>query len=213
MPDKSLDQAALAAVLGEQLSDELLAGVFPGYGLAALRAVLCGQQKKVCPVDPVRSSSPAQQQSLFPESHQAARDVGTMTCQLFTDGASRGNPGEAGAGSVLLDADGQELAARSLYLGQCTNNVAEYKALLLGVQSALELGCGKLEIFLDSQLIVRQLQGQYKVKHPTLKPLFFEVQDLLTKIESWSVAHVPREQNKRADELANQGIDEKDDGA
>jgi ribonuclease HI/probable phosphoglycerate mutase len=163
----------------------------------------------VYPVDAVSTSFPAQQQSLFPEASQAVGDTGNTICQLFTDGASRGNPGEAGAGSVLLDANGQELAARSLYLGQCTNNVAEYKALLLGVQSALELGCRKLEIFLDSQLIVRQLQGQYKVKHPTLKPLFFEVQNLLARIESWSIAHVPREQNKRADELANQGIDER----
>ncbi|MCI5142026.1 MAG: reverse transcriptase-like protein [Candidatus Electrothrix sp. ATG1] len=142
---------------------------------------------------------------MFPEPTAGS----SLACKLFTDGASRGNPGEAGAGSVLLDGDGQELAARSSYLGQCTNNVAEYKALLLGLQSALELGCGKLEIFLDSQLIVRQLQGQYKVKHPTLKPLFVEVKELLAKIDNWSVAHVPREQNKRADALANRGIDEK----
>ena len=142
---------------------------------------------------------------MFPEPAAGS----SLACKLFTDGASRGNPGEAGAGSVLLDGDGQELATRSSYLGQCTNNVAEYKALILGLQSALELGCAKLEIFLDSQLIVRQIQGQYKVKHPTLKPLFVEVKELLTKIDSWSVAHVPREQNKRADALANRGIDEK----
>ncbi len=202
MPDQCLNRAALAAVLGEQLPDELLLKLFPGYALAELRAVLCGAKKNVHLIDRVSSSS-VQQQSLFPEPSQPA------TCQLFTDGASRGNPGEAGAGSVLLESNGQELAARSLYLGQCTNNVAEYKALLLGLQSALELGCKKVEIFLDSQLIVRQIQGQYKVKHPTLKPLFFEVKELLAKIENWSVAHVPREQNKRADELANQGIDEK----
>ncbi len=207
MPDQCLNQADLAAVLGEQLPDEILLKLFPGYGPADVRAVLCGQQKTVSPVGTtVSSSSSVQQQSLFPEPSQA---IGSTICQLFTDGASRGNPGEAGAGSVLLDSNGQELAARSLYLGQCTNNVAEYKALLLGLQSALELGCGNLDIFLDSQLIVRQIQGQYKVKHPTLKPLFFEVKDLLARIESWSVAHVPREQNKRADELANQGIDEK----
>ncbi|WP_446008030.1 ribonuclease HI family protein [Candidatus Electrothrix sp.] len=206
MPESCLDQAALAAVLGERLSDAVLAKLFPEYALADIRAVLCGQQKTVSPV--IITSSPApsvQQQSLFPEQASGSG----LACKLFTDGASRGNPGEAGAGSVLLESNGQELAARSLYLGQCTNNVAEYKALLLGLQSALELGCGKLEIFLDSQLIVRQLQGQYKVKHPTLKPLFFEVKELLTRIENWSVAHVPREQNKRADALANQGIDNK----
>lgn len=129
-------------------------------------------------------------------------------CRLFTDGASRGNPGQAGAGAVLLDTAGQELAARSLYLGQCTNNVAEYRALLLGLAMALEQGCGQLEIRLDSELIVRQLQGRYQVKHEALKPLFQEVKKLLAQLENWSVAHVPRAENKRADQLANQGIDQ-----
>ena len=130
-------------------------------------------------------------------------------CRLFTDGASRGNPGQAGAGALLLDAEGRELAARSLYLGECTNNVAEYRALLLGVQTALELGCTCLEIRLDSELIVRQLQGRYQVKNEMLKLLFAEVKSLLARLESWSVTHVPRAQNKRADQLANQGIDER----
>ncbi|WP_417908525.1 ribonuclease HI family protein [Candidatus Electronema sp. PJ] len=130
------------------------------------------------------------------------------TWTLFTDGASRGNPGKAGAGAVLLDNEGCEQAARSLFLGQCTNNAAEYRALILGLQAALELGCSQLAIRLDSELIVRQIQGRYKVKHETLKPLFDEVKTLLAQIGSWSIAHIPREQNKRADQLANQGIDE-----
>lgn len=109
---------------------------------------------------------------------------------------------------MLLDSEGRELAARSLYLGECTNNAAEYRALLLGLHAALELGCIQLEIYLDSELIVRQIQGRYKVKHETLKPLFDEVKILLAQIESWSIAHVPREQNKRADQLANRGVDE-----
>jgi ribonuclease HI len=132
----------------------------------------------------------------------------SATCCLFTDGASRGNPGQAGAGALLLDAEGRELAARSLYLGECTNNVAEYRALLLGLEVALEQGCARLDIRLDSELIVRQLQGRYQVKNQVLKPLFQEVNNLLVRLESWSVAHVPREQNKRADELANQGVNE-----
>lgn len=131
-----------------------------------------------------------------------------MSWQLFTDGASKGNPGRAGAGAVLFDAEGRELAARSLYLGRCTNNAAEYRALILGLQSALDLGCARLDIRLDSELIVRQLQGRYKVKHEALKPLFNEVKTLLAKVGGWSIAHVPREQNKRADQLANRGIDE-----
>ncbi len=132
----------------------------------------------------------------------------SFICHLFTDGASRGNPGQAGAGAVLFDTAGHELAARSLYLGECTNNVAEYRALLLGLQAALELDCTELEIRLDSELIVRQLQGRYQVKNEVLKPLFQEVKKLLLQLESWSVAHVPRAQNKRADQLANQGVDE-----
>jgi ribonuclease HI len=132
----------------------------------------------------------------------------TSLCRLFTDGASRGNPGQAGAGAVLFDTAGQELAARSLYLGQCTNNVAEYRALLLGLTMALEQGCDQVEIRLDSELIVRQIQGRYQVKHEALKPLFQEVKKLLAQFRSWSVAHVPRAENKRADELANQGIDQ-----
>jgi ribonuclease HI len=131
-----------------------------------------------------------------------------MSWTLFTDGASRGNPGPAGAGAALFDTEGHELAARSLALGHCTNNAAEYRALLLGLQTALELGCARLDIRLDSELIVRQLQGRYKVKHETLKPLFEETRRLLDRLEGWSVDHVPRERNKRADQLANQGIDE-----
>jgi ribonuclease HI/probable phosphoglycerate mutase len=133
--------------------------------------------------------------------------MNAAACRLFTDGASRGNPGQAGAGALLLDAEGRELAARSLYLGECTNNVAEYRALLLGLETALEQGCARLDIRLDSELIVRQLQGRYQVKNHALKPLFQEVSNLLARLESWTVAHVPREQNKRADQLANQGVD------
>ncbi len=203
MSQSCLDRAAVAAALGEQLPDAILENLFPGYRLADVRAVLCGAKKTAGPV--TVTSSPAQQQSLFAESAAGS----SLACKLFTDGASRGNPGEAGAGSVLLDGGDQELAARSCYLGKCTNNVAEYKALIMGLQSVLELDCGKVEIFLDSQLIVRQIQGSYKVKHPTLKPLFIQVNALLAKVDSWTVAHVPREQNKRADELANKGIDEK----
>ena len=113
------------------------------------------------------------------------------------------------AGIVLLDDDNQELVARSLYLGSSTNNVAEYKALILGLETAIQLGCSRLAIFMDSQLIVRQVQGRYKVKNANLKPLFDEVKSLLANINSWSIDHVPRAENKRADELANRGIDEK----
>jgi len=129
------------------------------------------------------------------------------SCRLFSDGASRGNPGPAGAGWVILDDQGRELAAKGMFLGHCTNNVAEYRALLAGLREASSLGCRRLEVRLDSELIVRQLQGRYQVKHPKLKPLFAEAKVLLANFATWNAEHVPREQNRRADALANQGID------
>ena len=119
-------------------------------------------------------------------------------------------PGEAGAGAVLISPDGAELGSRSLYLGQCTNNVAEYYALLAGLELAEKHGCQRLRICLDSELIVRQVQGAYKVKNVHLKPLFEQVKTHLAGLASWEIRHVPRSENVRADELANRGIDERE---
>lgn len=130
------------------------------------------------------------------------------TLHLYTDGASRGNPGEGGAGIVLMDDQGGEILSRGYYLGLCTNNEAEYKALIHGLTEAAKTGCNRLIIFLDSELIVRQINGIYKVKAPTLKPLFSKVRKLLQSFESYSIQHVPRAENSRADSLANQGIDQ-----
>jgi len=130
-----------------------------------------------------------------------------QSLRLYTDGASRGNPGEAGAGIVVLDDRGREMIAQGKYLGTCTNNVAEYQALLLGLTEASRIGDGTIDIFLDSQLIVRQIQGVYRVKSSDLQPLFAQVKELLSSFADFTVSHIPREQNKRADQLANQGID------
>lgn len=130
-----------------------------------------------------------------------------QSLRLYTDGASRGNPGEAGAGIVVLDDRGREMIAQGKYLGTCTNNVAEYQALLLGLTEASRIGDGTIDIFLDSQLIVRQIQGVYRVKSSDLQPLFTQVKELLSSFADFTVSHIPREQNKRADQLANQGID------
>ena len=197
MKNSPLNRPAIIAILADKLPDTIFDELFTGIPATAVRDVLLGKKKVATPTP--------KQLDVF---DTPLAPTG-LSCKLFTDGASRGNPGEAGAGSVLLDDKNQELAARSLYLGQCTNNVAEYKALILGLNSAIELGCGKLAVFLDSQLIVRQIQGRYKVKNATLKPLFAEVEILLAKIDNWDIDHVPREQNKRADELANRGIDDK----
>jgi ribonuclease HI len=128
--------------------------------------------------------------------------------RLFCDGASRGNPGPSSAGAVLYDASSNvEAASLSRYLGEGTNNQAEYQALILGLEEASRLGARKVSIFADSQLLVRQLCGQYRVKNPQIQSLFGQVIRLLNRFESWQASHIPREQNSRADELANEALD------
>ena len=127
---------------------------------------------------------------------------------LFTDGACRGNPGNGGAGAVLVGDSGQVVSTAKRFLGHCTNNVAEYQALLLGLEEALGRGATAISIYLDSELLVRQIQGIYRVKNPTLKPLMADILALLDRFDTWQVAHVPRSENSIADQLANEAIDE-----
>ncbi len=130
------------------------------------------------------------------------------TFTIYTDGAARGNPGPAGAGWVIVDASGKTLVENKKYLGDLTNNQAEYQALLLALQDAIKLGDGDLKLCADSELMVRQLKGEYKVKNDGLKPLFREAVLTLSKFKSYTVKHLPREQNEEADQLANEAIDE-----
>lgn len=130
---------------------------------------------------------------------------------LRTDGGARGNPGPAGIGFVLEDEAGAEVCAAGRYLGETTNNVAEYEALLLGLESALAHGVRRLRVCSDSELVVRQVNGVYKVKHPNIQPLHRRVCALVSQFESVLVGHVRREENKRADELANQAMDARTD--
>jgi ribonuclease HI len=127
---------------------------------------------------------------------------------LHADGGSRGNPGPAGAGAVLATEDGQEVAGLSRFLGVATNNEAEYHALIMGLEEARRLGCTDLQVRLDSELIVRQLSGRYRVKSPRLKPLHERARRLLAGFERAAVGHVGRELNQRADRLANQAMDQ-----
>jgi ribonuclease HI/probable phosphoglycerate mutase len=127
---------------------------------------------------------------------------------LFTDGACRGNPGNGGAGAVLVGENGEVVSTAKRFLGHCTNNIAEYQALILGLEEALRRGSTAISIYLDSELIVRQIQGIYRVKNPTLKPLMADVRALLDRFDTWQVAHVPRSENAVADQLANEAIDE-----
>ncbi len=132
---------------------------------------------------------------------------------LWTDGAARGNPGPAGIGAILKSPNGEVLYTGSEYLGHTTNNVAEYQAVLLGLKGALTLGVASIEVRADSELLIKQLKGEYRVKSPGLRPLFEEAKRLLTRFASVKLTHVRRELNGEADRLANQGIDAASGGA
>ena len=131
-----------------------------------------------------------------------------MHAVLRTDGGARGNPGPAGVGFVLEAVDGTPLVRGGRFLGEATNNVAEYEALLWGLDVALERDVTSVEVFCDSELLCKQISGQYRVKHPNMKPLHARAVALLSRFESFSVTHVPRSQNVAADALANQAMDE-----
>jgi ribonuclease HI len=197
--------------LAEQLDDDTLKSIFPGQHPAGIRRMMTGiRPKKKCAQEHLVAPSPSL--AVFASPLLASSSVAisaTGPCRLFTDGASRGNPGQAGAGAVLLTENDEELATCSVYLGTCTNNVAEYKALIIGLDEALRCGCTELAIALDSELIVRQIQGRYKVKNEALLLLFQQVRARLDRFNRWTIHHVLREQNARADTLANQGIDER----
>jgi ribonuclease HI len=126
---------------------------------------------------------------------------------LYTDGGARGNPGPAGIGARLLTADGDVVEELADSIGTATNNVAEYQALIAGLEIALDRGVERLDVFLDSELVVRQVNGQYKVKDAGLKPLHRQACLLLSRFHEVDVKHVRREQNAAADALVNQAID------
>lgn len=145
-----------------------------------------------------------------PQSHagKESRPDGPVQAFLNTDGASRGNPGPAGAGAVLMDPDEKPIAKLRRYLGRTTNNQAEYQALLMGLEEALARGVKNLNVRLDSELIVKQINGAYQVKHPDLKPLYQKAKSLLKQFDHAQVSHVRRHLNSLADQLANEAIDQ-----
>ncbi len=131
-----------------------------------------------------------------------------MKLTIYTDGASRNNPGEAGAGVFILR-DNEPIEKIARYLGTTTNNIAEYTAAIIGLEHAVKLGASSVKLNADSELLVKQLNGQYKVKNEGLKPLHARAKELIARIGSVEVQYIPREKNKDADALANKAIDEK----
>jgi ribonuclease HI len=126
---------------------------------------------------------------------------------VHVDGGSRGNPGPAAGAAVISTPDGELLAQASELLGVTTNNVAEYRGLLLGLERARELGATEVELVNDSELVARQLTGVYKVKHPDMRPLHAKALAALRAFERWSIRSVPRTQNEAADALVNAALD------
>lgn len=130
-----------------------------------------------------------------------------MYARLHTDGGARGNPGPAGIGAVLVDEQGEVLGEIAEGIGSTTNNVAEYKALIAGLEMALEKGVTEIDVFLDSQLVVSQVKGDWKIKNERLRGLAAKAEILFGRFEKKSLQHVRREKNADADKLANQGMD------
>ena len=129
--------------------------------------------------------------------------------RLFSDGAARGNPGPAGAGAVIVSPDGHVVAKVGKFLGESTNNAAEYMGLILGLKRARAMGIKQLEVLSDSELLVRQLKGEYQVKADHLKPLHSEAEALLRGFPEVEIRHIPREENAQADAMSNRAIDER----
>jgi ribonuclease HI len=130
-----------------------------------------------------------------------------MKLVIHVDGGSRGNPGPAAVAAVLSTPDGEVVADAKATIGIASNNVAEYKAVLLGLERARELGADEVEVVNDSELIQKQVNGQYKVKHPDMKPLYAQTVEAFNGFASWKIRSVPRAQNKDADALVNQALD------
>lgn len=132
-----------------------------------------------------------------------------MHLQVFSDGGARGNPGPAGIGVVIVDRDtGKKLEEHSVYLGKTTNNQAEYRAAILGLERAIALGAYAVELIADSELLIKQARGEYKVKNADLAKRFLEMKNLETRLGGRvQYKHVIREHNKRADTLANKAMD------
>jgi ribonuclease HI len=131
-----------------------------------------------------------------------------MKVIVHVDGGARGNPGPAAAACVISDLDGEVLEERTQLLGKVTNNVAEYRALLLGLERARGLGADEVEVIGDSELIAKQVQGVYKVKHAAMRPLHAEAMAALREFDRWSIRTVPRARNAHADALVNAALDQ-----
>jgi ribonuclease HI len=195
-------------------------GVSLDEARSLLRGAATSLQRSAAPaVEPIarrpgrKAANAASPTGLLDAPADHPRSAGTVSehrrLRVYSDGASRGNPGVAGAGAVIEDEGGRVLERLGRFLGEQTNNVAEYEGLLLGLRRAQELGAREVEVLADSELLIRQLQGRYQVKNPTLQRLHAEAMALLRVFAKASLKHIPRAQNGAADEMSNRAIDER----
>ncbi len=170
------------------------------------RVLLRGFIKDKGPVTPVKTPGAATKKAA------SARPLSRLNVrgrayELYVDGGSRGNPGPSGAGAVIKGPDGKVVKRLKKNLGRGTNNRAEYMALIMGVEAAIELGAKRVNIFADSELMVRQISGRYRVKSPILLPLYSSAGKLLSSLKGFTITHIPRALNSEADGLANEAMD------
>jgi ribonuclease HI len=178
-----------------------LTQIRPGAGVWHLPAGLSAQEA----LQAIRAALEMLEPRAAPRVHPSAVPG---TIRIHIDGAARGNPGPAGVGVLIIGPDGQVAERIHRAIGEATNNVAEYRALLLALERARALGHTEIEVYSDSELLVRQLQGRYQVRHPALQRLYRTAQERIAGLRRFSIQHVPREQNVEADALANRAIDE-----
>ncbi|MFP3870647.1 MAG: ribonuclease HI family protein [Syntrophobacteria bacterium] len=195
-----LDRERLSRVLelvAKRLPVELLLPEFPELTQDDIRRLL---QDVADHVRTCQEWPPAGNAGRWPEVRQ-------MYASLYCDGASQGNPGPAGAGVLLLDQEGEQLFTFSRFLDTATSNEAEYQALISGLEAAADLGINRVQIFMDSQLVVRQILGEYRVRHPRLQHLFDKAVSRLQRFDDYDIVHIGRERNKQADRLAREAIE------
>jgi ribonuclease HI len=174
-------------------------GITPEEGEAILATILLEKDKAVSGVKP----------EVKPESKPFISNDGEFV--IHVDGASRGNPGHAGAGAIIKDSDGEVVGMLTKYLGKATNNMAEYEALILALEEAQSLGLSSVSVFADSELMVKQINGVYRVKNEGLKGLYAIAIKLVSQFDTFRITHVKRELNGEADKLANEAIDNRPD--
>lgn len=135
-------------------------------------------------------------------------DFAAFDAVMFADGGSRGNPGPAASGAVLVGSNGELIEEIGCYLGRATNNVAEWTALCIGLEAGLRRGIKRLAVRMDSELVVKQMSGEYRVKHVDLQPLYSRARALVRNFERIEIRHVPRKQNALADAVVNAVLDQ-----